>query len=478
MSPRYQRAADLLELKNLLQATLVGLTMDEIADHFEVSRRTAERMVNSIRDRFPGAQAEFRDGKKYWSLRFSTAVQPLELPSNLARLSSRVRKTSSADSNLEGQSDEHAIRTIKDDILGQSAIGIFVLDADFRVVWVNDSLGCYFGLEPAQVIGRDKRDLIRDRIRNHFEDPDYFQQRVLATYEDNTYIEHFQCHVLPAPGREERWLEHWSQPIEAGPYTGGRVEHYVDVTKRARDQTLRRRELKELQSRLVESQTSGRQAQTADAVAHSIRSPLAEILAIAKRNECGIGDEGSARDIQLMAELARRMGDSVDQMLRRHDPEPPIFEATNPRRLIERVARELGLICDLTEIEVNVEIAPGYDEFEFDSDPQRLRRAICEILENAVRVMPNGGCLTLAVQNGVDPGHIRFRILDTGPGVPQDLRSLIFEDFYTTWPEGAGTGLAVARRIAGEHRGTLGLEEDQDSGSCFYIEMPISQTSA
>jgi PAS domain-containing protein len=57
---------------------------------------------------------------------------------------------------------------------------------------------------------------------------------VIATYEDNTYVENFECHVLPAGGREERWLEHRSQPIRSGLYAGGRIEHYYDITGRVR----------------------------------------------------------------------------------------------------------------------------------------------------------------------------------------------------------------------------------------------------
>jgi len=93
------------------------------------------------------------------------------------------------------------------------------------------------------VIGKDKRQLIRKRIKKIFEDPERFAEKVIATYDDNTYIEHFECHVLPDGEREERWLEHWSQPIRSGLYAGGRIEHYYDITKRKRtEQAMRESE--------------------------------------------------------------------------------------------------------------------------------------------------------------------------------------------------------------------------------------------
>ena len=92
----------------------------------------------------------------------------------------------------------------------------------------------YFGIRRDELVGKDKRQLIRQRIKDTFEDPEGFAGKVLATYDDNTYVENFECHVLPTGEREERWLEHWSQPIASGPYAGGRIEHYLDITERKR----------------------------------------------------------------------------------------------------------------------------------------------------------------------------------------------------------------------------------------------------
>lgn len=118
------------------------------------------------------------------------------------------------------------------DILDSMAVGIFILDADFKVVWINHALERYFGLNRDTVIGKAKRQIIQEQIKDIFEEPDSFIERVFAAYEDNTYIEKFECHVLPDGKREERWLEHWSQPIKSGLYAGGRIEHYTDISDR------------------------------------------------------------------------------------------------------------------------------------------------------------------------------------------------------------------------------------------------------
>jgi len=118
------------------------------------------------------------------------------------------------------------------DIVDTSDIGIFILDENFTVVWMNQALEEFFGLCRDDVIGMNKKELIQKKIKYIFENPEEFATRVLATYEDNTYIENFECHVLAGEGRKERWLEYWSKPIRFGIYAGGRIEQYHDITQR------------------------------------------------------------------------------------------------------------------------------------------------------------------------------------------------------------------------------------------------------
>ncbi|WP_435347311.1 PAS domain S-box protein [Haloarchaeobius sp. HRN-SO-5] len=122
------------------------------------------------------------------------------------------------------------------DVLDSADVGVFVLDEDFDVAWVNDATGRYFGVDRSDLVGRDKRALVEDRIAPTVEESAGFAETVLATYRDNTYPERFECHVTAGEGRTERWLEHRSRPIETGRYAGGRVELYYDVTDQKRSE--------------------------------------------------------------------------------------------------------------------------------------------------------------------------------------------------------------------------------------------------
>lgn len=117
-------------------------------------------------------------------------------------------------------------------VLDGSDVGIFIVDADCRIVWLNRALETYFGLRREEVIGQDRRQLIHERIKRLFEFPERFSKKVLSAYKNNTAIENFECFVLPGDGRQERWLEHRSRPIRTGLYAGGRIEQYYDITGR------------------------------------------------------------------------------------------------------------------------------------------------------------------------------------------------------------------------------------------------------
>ena len=117
-------------------------------------------------------------------------------------------------------------------VIDEAAVGVVVIDDAEDVVWINETAEAYFGVDRRDVIGRDKQTVIEETIRNPLDEPDASTETVDPTDDDDTDADQFECRITPGPDREGRWLEHRSASLESGPYAGGRIDLYYDITDR------------------------------------------------------------------------------------------------------------------------------------------------------------------------------------------------------------------------------------------------------
>lgn len=108
-----------------------------------------------------------------------------------------------------------------------------------------------------------------------------------------------------------------------------------------------------------------------------------------------------------------------------------------------------------------------------------LRRALVNLVENAVKYSPAGGEVRVSAQ--CKDGAVRFEIADQGPGIPEAYRRRIFEPFFRVDDSrsrrqgGTGLGLALVRAIAESHGGTVRVEDNDGGGSRFLLELPSAE---
>jgi two-component system sensor histidine kinase HydH len=99
-----------------------------------------------------------------------------------------------------------------------------------------------------------------------------------------------------------------------------------------------------------------------------------------------------------------------------------------------------------------------------------LRRAVLNLVQNALEAMPQGGTLTLAGRR--TPTHAQLQIRDTGSGIPAAHFTTIFEPLYTTKPGGTGLGLYIVQEIVTAHRGQVTVESAEGAGTTFTLTLP------
>ena len=118
-------------------------------------------------------------------------------------------------------------------------------------------------------------------------------------------------------------------------------------------------------------------------------------------------------------------------------------------------------------------------EAPYRGDEGLLRQLISNLLDNAIKYIPEGGTVEVGLRRL--SAAYEITVSDTGPGIPVDVQPHIFERFYradgvrgTNGPFGAGLGLSIARSIAHLHRGELTLQRSDPEGSTFCVSLPLS----
>lgn len=104
-------------------------------------------------------------------------------------------------------------------------------------------------------------------------------------------------------------------------------------------------------------------------------------------------------------------------------------------------------------------------------DESKLKRVLFNLARNAIDAMPDGGRFTLSVDREGD--DLVFRTKDNGPGIPSEIAARLFESFVTSGKKhGTGLGLALVRKIAKEHGGTVDFKTQLGKGTSFEVRIP------
>jgi signal transduction histidine kinase len=99
-----------------------------------------------------------------------------------------------------------------------------------------------------------------------------------------------------------------------------------------------------------------------------------------------------------------------------------------------------------------------------------LRRAVLNLVQNALEAMPQGGTLTFTGRSM--PTHVQLQVRDTGSGIPAAQHAAIFEPLYTTKPAGTGLGLYIVQEIVAAHGGHVTVESVEGQGTTFTLTLP------
>jgi len=221
-----------------------------------------------------------------------------------------------------------------------------------------------------------------------------------------------------------------------------------------------------------------RRQMTAD-IAHELRTPLSIILGHSEALSEGVLPP-SAETYQVMYEEAKRLSRMVEELRTLSLAEAGELELTlrlvSPGDLMTRAAAAHTPQAEKKGVELALDI--GSDLAEVEVDPDRIAQVLDNLISNALRYSPEGGCVKLSAQG--DRIQVKLIVEDSGPGVSAEEAPYIFDRFYRgdkarPRQEGSsGLGLAIAQSIVEAHDGQISAESEMGVGMRFIVTLPVS----
>jgi PAS domain S-box-containing protein len=349
---------------------------------------------------------------------------------------------------------------------------VLAMEEGGRILGVNRGFTTTFGWEPHEVLGRDLFDLIVPP-----------EEQAEAREEVGMLVQSGATVRDVERLRKDGNLVHvrtLGSPIEEFP--GVVALLYSDISI-----------LKDTESALARAKQAAEAASEAKSeflatMSHEIRTPMNAIL--------GMGELLSETELTLeQAEYVKSFsaaGDTllslINQILDLSRIEADQLElherAFDLTELADQSARIFTLMARKKGLELEVMITPDVPR-HLTGDPERIRQVIVNLLGNALKFTSEGS-VTLSIS--LDPASgsmesepfpVRFEVVDTGPGIPEDRRDLIFERFtqadssISRTHGGSGLGLTIASALTRLMGGKLEVESAPGEGSRFHFTLPL-----
>jgi len=211
---------------------------------------------------------------------------------------------------------------------------------------------------------------------------------------------------------------------------------------------------------------------------HELRNPLA----IIKTNlDVALADpDASKEELERAGSVARRaterMALLVDDLfaLARLDSRTPVGEDLSLTALVAEVGEELEALAVKHRLRLRADFAA---QVTIEGDEEGLKRAVANLVDNAIRYAPEDSEIVLAA--GAEASWAWISVTDQGPGIPAEQQERVFDRFWRADVSrsrdrgGTGLGLAIVRQIALAHRGSVQLLSEPGHGSTFIVWLPV-----
>jgi PAS domain S-box-containing protein len=337
---------------------------------------------------------------------------------------------------------------------------ILTLDAEGRVIEGNQAVKRALGYAASELAGKSAIDLCADErsrkrvdeMRLHLRSSGFAEGELRLRRRDGRAIV-AEVSALLLADDEER--------------PAGVLWRIHDATERRRGEAERKR----LRERLLQTERLSALGEMAARIAHEVRNPLVSIGAAAQVVAEELGDGSPVvEEARAIVREVRRLDGIVSDFLRFARPvakdKRPVDLVPIVRDAVEMARKKPGS----AQKPVAVSLTLGSQSFFVNCDPDGIKQVLLNILWNAVEASPPDGAVECEAR--VLGDHVELTVADRGPGIPPELRSRVFDPFFSTKTRGTGLGLAISKQIVDEHRGRVRLLPRRGGGTRVVIHLP------
>jgi PAS domain S-box-containing protein len=256
----------------------------------------------------------------------------------------------------------------------------------------------------------------------------------------------------------------------------------VDVTEKLRAEQALHEKIEELAAMTQQMWQASKLAtvgELAASVAHELNNPLATVsLRVESLMQQLAHDAEKHRSLEIIISEVERMANLVTNLLQ--------FTRRNYRQVstidvADEILKSIDLISYYLRnrrIEVVTEFAAALPLIH--ADRQQLRQVYLNLMTNASDAMPEGGRLTVRADADVPSETVVVEFTDNGEGIAENDLKKIWQPFYTSKPEGKGTGLGlpICHRIIEDHGGEISLQSKLGKGTTVRVALPIANSGS
>ena len=208
-------------------------------------------------------------------------------------------------------------------------------------------------------------------------------------------------------------------------------------------------------------------------IAHEVRNPLGGMTLFVGLLKEELHDRPEAlKHVRRIGTEMEYLDRVVNDFLDFARKKPPVMESVEPAEEFEQLTTLLASELEEKNIELKQDVAATLGSVFWDRE--RMRRALLNLLRNAIQATDPGGTVHL----GIHPdgsNTIEIQVRDNGKGIPEENKERIFEPFYTTKQKGTGLGLALVKKTVESHGGLIRV--DCETGTRFSIRLPRSNSA-